>query len=93
MTYLNPAQRYSAKMRDMTPYLDIAKLWEQGVHVASSGKQWNIADMPLTYLNNVINKFNDLGYDTTALQSYLTTTTNAPDLSPPSTGPTAQASL
>jgi len=90
MTYLDPSQRYSAKMRDQTPYLDIEKLWAQGIHVSSNGKQWNIADMPQKYLNNVINKFSDLGYDTSALTASSATTSQA---TIPNTGPVSQASL
>ena len=93
MTYANPEQRYSAKMRDQTPYLDIQNLWAQGIHVSSNGKQWNIADMPLSYLQNVINKFGGLGYDVTALEGYLPQDAPQPNPTPPATGPVSQASL
>jgi hypothetical protein len=91
-SYLDPSQRYSAKMRDQTPYLDIQNLWAQGVHISSNGKQWNIADMPATYLKNVINKFSSLGYDVTALEVYLEPANAPPTINSP-TNPTAQASL
>ena len=93
MTYLDPSQRYSAEMRDMTPYLDIQNLWAQGIHVSSTGKQWNIADMPPVYLQNVINKFSGLGYDVTALEGYLPTTNAPPTPNNTPTAPAAQASL
>ena len=56
---------------DQTPYLNIVNLWAQGIHVSSTGKQCNLADISPAYLQNIINKFSALGYDTSALLSYL----------------------
>jgi len=89
MTFIRPEQRYSAKMRDMTPYLDIEKLWEQGIHVSSTGKQCNLSDISPSYLQNIINKFSALGYDTSALGAYSQTSEDAI----PNSGPISQASL
>lgn len=56
---------------DQTPYLNIVNLWGQGIHVSANGKQYNLADISPAYLQNIINKFSALGYDTSALIGYL----------------------
>ena len=56
---------------DLTPYNNIVNIWAEGYHISSSGKTIALSDMPPTYLNNVINKFSSMGYDTSALEGYL----------------------
>ena len=79
--------------QDLTPYGQLEDLWAQGIHVDSNGKQWNIADMPLPYLQNVINKFGGMGYDISALTSQLVTDEGqtAPNGTPTDVSPVAQA--
>lgn len=56
---------------------DIEQQWANGIHVDSKGVEHNIADMPLKYLMNVINKFQSLGYDVSILDNYLEPNQNA----------------
>ena len=56
-------------MIDLTP-TNIQDYWAQGIHVDSKGVEHNIADMPASYLQNVINKFGGT-YDVTVFQDTL----------------------
>lgn len=55
--------------------LNIEQLWSEGIHVSSTGQEYNIADMPVKYLQNVINKFGSQGYDVSILESAIATMT------------------
>lgn len=52
---------------DLTPS-NIEDYWAQGIHVSSNGTEMNISDMPLRYLQNVINKFGNECFDVSGLQ-------------------------
>ncbi len=80
--------------QDLTPYNQIQDLWAQGIHVSSNGTEWNIADMPQSYLQNVINKFGGMGYDTSALEAQLSTDEGnlASSDTPTDVAPVSQAS-
>lgn len=56
----------SQSVIDMTPS-NIQDYWTQGIHVKSDGSQVSLTDVPQAYLNNIINKFNNQGVDTSIL--------------------------
>ena len=77
-------------MIDQTPYSNIQNLWSEGYHVSASGKTYQLAEMPVAYLQNVINKFSGMGYDVSVLEQYFQADTTGAAL-PDSFAPIAQA--
>ncbi len=53
--------------------------WANGYHTNSKGEQVDLASIPDQYLQNIINKYGGDRFDTSALESELTSRNNEQD--------------